>query len=346
MLRYSRLAAKPEVFRALTGLSIQEFEALLPSFNTAWEKFLKATFIDGVARRRAFGGGRIPRLKTGRAKLLFILFYLRIYPIQEVQGFFFGLSQEQANCWIHRLMPVLSQALGREALLPERRPMRLEEVLRQYPALQEEVTQKEGTSEDSSSEDSSSEDSSSEDSSSEEGSEEDSGSVLFIDGTERRIRRPKDPGRRKTFYSGKKKGHTVKNVLFTDLDRQVLFLSETYEGKKHDKSIADEENYRFPEGTTLYQDKGFQGYAPPGAAIRQPKKKPKGRELTDAEKAENSAINAVRVKVEHAIGGVKVFRITHDIYRNYKQGFEDLVMEAACGLHNLRCRTRAAMTAS
>lgn len=328
MLRYSSLAAKPEVFRSLTGLSIQEFEALLPSFKAAWEDFLQVTFIDGVARKRAFGGGRIPRLKSGRAKLLFILFYLRIYPIQEVQGFFFGLSQEQANCWIHRLMPILSEALGREALLPERRPARLEEVLRQYPALQEEVT---------------GEGSSGEDSSGQEGSEEDSGSVLFIDGTERRIRRPTDPGRRKTFYSGKKKGHTVKNVLLTDPARQVLFLSETYEGKKHDKSIADEESYRFPEGTTLYQDKGFQGYAPPGATICQPKKKPKGRELTDAEKAENSAINAVRVKVEHAIGGVKVFRIVHDIYRNYKQDFDDAVMEVACGLHNLRCRTRMAI---
>jgi len=337
MLRYSRLAAKPEVFRALTGLSIQEFESLLPTFNAAWEEFLKATFIDGVARQRAFGGGRIPRLQTGRAKLLFILFYLRIYPIQEVQGFFFGLSQEQANCWIHRLMPVLSQALGREALLPERRPMRLEEVLRQYPALREhQALQEEVTAEDSSSEDSSSE----------EGSKEDSGSVLFIDGTERRIRRPTDPGRRKTFYSGKKKAHTVKNVLLTDLDRQVRYLSRTCEGKRADKRIADEEDYRFPEGTTLYQDKGFQGYAPPGATIRQPKKKPKGRELTDAEKAENSAINAVRGKAEHAIGGVKVFRITHDIYRNYKQGFDDAVMEVACGLHNLRCRARAIMAAS
>jgi hypothetical protein len=188
-------------------------------------------------------------------------------------------------------MPVLSEALGREALLPERRPARLEEVLRQYPALQNEVTQKEVTGEDSSGEDSP------------ESSKEDSGSVLFIDGTERRIRRPTDPGRRKTFYSGKKKGHTVKNVLLTGPARQVLYLSGTYEGKRADKRIADEEGYCFPEGTTLYQDKGFQGYAPPGATIRQPKKKPKGRELTDVEKAENSATDAVRVRVEHAIGG-------------------------------------------
>jgi len=244
MLRYSRLAAKPEVFRALTGLSIQEFESLLPSFNEAWEEFLKATFIDGVARQRAFGGGRIPRLQTGRAKLLFILFYLRIYPIQEVQGFFFGLSQEQANCWIHRLMPVLSRALGREALLPERRPARLEEVLRQYPALREhQALQEEVTAEDSSSEDSSSE----------EGSGEDSGSVLFIDGTERRIRRPSlGPWAAKDLLQRQQKGpHGQKRPPYrpgpTGAARQVLYLSRTCEGKRADKRIADEEEYSPPD---------------------------------------------------------------------------------------------------
>ena len=82
-------------------------------------------------------------------------------------------------------------------------------------------------------------------------------------------------GRKAATAGGKKKRHTVKNVLVTGPDRQVLYLSRTCEGKKHDKTIADEEDYRFPEDTGLYQDKGFQGYAPPGAAVRQPKKKPK-----------------------------------------------------------------------
>jgi len=82
-------------FPSSTGLSIQEFEGLLPSFDGG---LLEETFIDEDDRKRAFGGGRRPRLKTGLSVLLFILSYLWIYPIQEVQGFFFGLSQEQANC--------------------------------------------------------------------------------------------------------------------------------------------------------------------------------------------------------------------------------------------------------
>ena len=44
----------------------------------------------------------------------------------------------------------------------------------------------------------------------------------------------------------------------------------------------------------------------------------------------------MRVRVEYSIAGVKVFRIARDICRNLKDGFEDSLMETACGLHNLR----------
>ena len=68
----------------------------------------------------------------------------------------------------------------------------------------------------------------------------------------------------------------------------------------------------------------------------QPKKKPKGGELTPQEKEANRRISRVRVRVEHSIAGVKVFRVTRDVYRNLRTDFEDMVMETACGLHNLR----------
>jgi len=92
----------------------------------------------------------------------------------------------------------------------------------------------------------------------------------------------------------------------------------------------------FPKGSKLWKDTGFQGYEPKGIKTYQPKKKPKGRDLTNDEKKENKAISKIRIGVEHAIGGAKVFHIVRDIYRNHKEGFIDLVMEIACGLHNLR----------
>ena len=58
--------------------------------------------------------------------------------------------------------------------------------------------------------------------------------------------------------------------------------------------------------------------------------------MTEEEKEQNRDISRVRIRVEHSIGGVKAFHIVRDVYRNHKQHFEDLIMETACGLHNLR----------
>jgi hypothetical protein len=58
--------------------------------------------------------------------------------------------------------------------------------------------------------------------------------------------------------------------------------------------------------------------------------------LTNTEKENNRKLSKVRVKVEHAIAGIKRSRTVKDIFRNTKDGFSDLVMVIACGLHNFR----------
>jgi DDE superfamily endonuclease/Helix-turn-helix of DDE superfamily endonuclease len=163
---------------------------------------------------------------------------------------------------------------------------------------------------------------------------------FIIDGTERPIHRPQDKEERKTYYSGKKKAHTLKNNVITQRGGKVVFLSDTYEGKRHDKKIADEEGYEFPPHSTLWQDSGFQGYAPEGVKIEQPKKKPRNRELSDTEKENNQAISKVRVEVEHQIGGIKRCQIVVAKFRNRVDHYADDVMETACGLHNFRLTHR------
>ena len=68
----------------------------------------------------------------------------------------------------------------------------------------------------------------------------------------------------------------------------------------------------------LYQDTGFQGFKLSGVTIIQPKKRPKGGQLTAQEKATNRNISSIRIRVEHAIGGVKRFRVK-DKLRNWKK---------------------------
>jgi hypothetical protein len=67
-----------------------------------------------------------------------------------------------------------------------------------------------------------------------------------------------------------------------------------------------------------------------------PTKKPKGKQLSDAQKKENKEISGFRILVEYAIGGVKKCRIVKERLRCRKFGFDDLVMLIACGLHNFR----------
>lgn len=170
--------------------------------------------------------------------------------------------------------------------------------------------------------------------------EEEDELYFFHDGTERPIPRPKDKDAQKEYYSGKKRRHTIKNIVVTNLLCKILFLTPTCEGKKHDKKVADEAGYDFPDGSMLFQDVGFQGFTVAGVTVIQPKKKPRGKELTPEDKEDNQAISSVRIRVEHAIGGVKRYRIVKDKIRNWKKGFRDQVMETCCGLHNFRLNFR------
>jgi hypothetical protein len=127
---------------------------------------------------------------------------------------------------------------------------------------------------------------------------------------------------------------------------RVCFLSETYEGKAHDKSLAELAGYTLPAGSCLYQDLGFQGFVLAGVTIVQPTKKPRGGELTPPAKATNRRISSIRIRIEHAMGGVKRDRIVKDKIRLLKDGIRDTIMETCCGLHNFRLQYRPGHYAS
>jgi len=308
MFTYDKVKDKPRLLRAMTSLDRAEFEELLKPFQAAWEAYVEETSSSNQNRQRQPGGGRKPALCTIADKLLFILYYFKAYPLQEVLAFEFGMTQGQACYWVHTLSEVLERALASMEQLPERNPTELEANLAE------------------------------------------SGETEFgIDGTERKIQRPKDDEQQRQYYSGKKKTHTVKNnVVVTLSSRRVKYLSGTYEGKKHDKKICDEEQPTFPEGSILYKDTAFQGYEPAGVNTQQPKKKPRGQELSEEDKQRNTLISKIRIIVEHVISGIKRCRIVKDVFRNTKDGFADLVMEIACGLHNFRtaCRSKSTPVAA
>lgn len=124
--------------------------------------------------------------------------------------------------------------------------------------------------------------------------------------------------------------------------KKVLYLSHTYEGKVHDKKICDEEELKFPDGITVYQDSGYQGFKPENIEVKMPVKKTKGKELTDEQKQGNKELSRIRVLIEHINCGIKRCRIVKDVFRSWLCDWRDEVMLLACGLHNFRINWRTA----
>jgi hypothetical protein len=65
--------------------------------------------------------------------------------------------------------------------------------------------------------------------------------------------------------------------------------------------------------------------------------------LTEIDKFLNRIISRVRIVVENVICGIKRCRIVKDPLRLTKENISDVVMEIACGLHNLRVTFRQPM---
>ncbi len=57
----------------------------------------------------------------------------------------------------------------------------------------------------------------------------------------------------------------------------------------------------------------------------------------------NKLCSSVRIIVENVIAGIKRCRIVKDLLRLTTAGISDVVMEIACGLHNLRATCRQPM---
>ena len=68
----------------------------------------------------------------------------------------------------------------------------------------------------------------------------------------------------------------------------------------------------------FFQDSGFLGFNPADITVVQPKKKPKGSELTAAEKERNKDISSNRIRFERVIRRVKRYGIVKDKLCNWK----------------------------
>lgn len=164
------------------------------------------------------------------------------------------------------------------------------------------------------------------------------GLKAIVDGTEQPIQRPQDPEKQKTYYSGKKKRHTIKKQIVANQEGLILDISPAVEGKRHDfKLFKDHETLSqvIPQEVEVLADSGYQGAEKLAAdrKISLPAKATKLHPLTEAEKAANRALSKVRVRVEHVIGRLKCFRILSDRFR-HRLGSYDEIFSVVAGLVN------------
>jgi len=109
--------------RALTGLSQEKFNHLLPPFSRVYQQEQYKAYEKGLAegsRKRKPGAGQKGKLPEMADKLYFILSYYKTYPTFDVLGARFGLARSKANEWVQRLSPILHQTLKEMGHLPER----------------------------------------------------------------------------------------------------------------------------------------------------------------------------------------------------------------------------------
>ena len=154
--------------RSLTGLSIKQFDTMLSAFTFVYEEMRDKAYEESVKageRQRCLGGGQKGRLQEMADKLLFVLYYFKVYPTFDVLATQFGLSRSKAHENLYKITPVLYQTLVDLEMMPKR----------EFKDVKEMKSTLEGIDQ------------------------------VIIDATERTMRRSVDNEKQKAYYSGKKK---------------------------------------------------------------------------------------------------------------------------------------------
>jgi DDE superfamily endonuclease len=129
-------------------------------------------------------------------------------------------------------------------------------------------------------------------------------------------------------------------------EKVIIFLGRTFSGHNHDYSMLKQE---FPpeldwfaaiqvrvdlDYLGMQSDYGSDRIDIPTKKPRKSQKHP-NPQLSEEQKAANTALSRVRIFIEHAIGGMKRYNILVHTFRNHIEHFEDDVIGICAGLWNL-----------
>ena len=304
IFRYKALKKHPTIFRAVTGISVAEFD----SYSEALIIKLAAeerSCLENKARKRAVGGGRNHEL-SWQNQLLLTLVWLRLYPTYEVLGYFFNVSDSSAHRVVKRCLPILEgegkrQIEQSKAHAQRKRGYQLEEIFAQVPGL-----------------------------------------AVVIDAFEQQVERPSKQSIADQWYSGKKKRHTIMSQIGVDAyTGEVLDVAKSMRGGRQDKGYFNDSGTpdRLPEDTAFMGDLGYPGLDKdlPLAAI--PRKKPRGKPRPDEDIVYNKIFSQKRIIVENTIALLRRYLALLVRDRHHRTWHTERVL-AVVGLVNFTKRSR------
>jgi hypothetical protein len=130
-MKYDKVRRNPEQLLSLTGFTVAEFEAFVPTFKYHWDEYYSHITLKGKPRGIISYNREISQFPLTNDKLLFILSYLKNNPLQEYHGATYGMTQPQCKEWEHRLSGILLEALKTLGELPGRNHLRVQYLLDQ-----------------------------------------------------------------------------------------------------------------------------------------------------------------------------------------------------------------------
>jgi hypothetical protein len=249
-------------------------------------------------RTRSIGAGRHFKHQI-RDRFLMLLVYYKLYITHTLAGFLFDLDQSNVHRDIRYMEPIVKSCIPL--------PQKLYNVTRRLRTVEEVEIYFPGFK-------------------------------AFIDSTEQEIPRPIDKTRRKEYYSGKKKRHTVKTQYMVNNKGQILHKSKYHKkGQQHDYTTYKKDHPTTPKDVNNYFDLGYVGIEKdfPDVKAVLPIKKKHNIELTQKEKIYNKKHRRQRVIVEHTICRIKKFGIMGNKYRNRLKRY-DTMSDIVSGLVNYR----------
>jgi DDE superfamily endonuclease len=163
------------------------------------------------------------------------------------------------------------------------------------------------------------------------------GFLAFIDSTEQQIPRPVNKRKRKAYYSGKKKKHTVKNQLVVNNHGIIIHKTHHKKGRRHDYDIYKESHPAIPKQVINVFDLGYLGVEKdfPKQLSSLPNRKKRNQELSDDHKNYNKNHSKKRIVIEHTICRLKKYKIMSDVFRNRLRKYNK-ISDIVSGLVNYR----------